>query len=126
MHPFRVRAVMWGVLLVWIGVMGVVDEPAGVASIGAGAILLIGAFLRRAMGAQAGFVLTVAGALLVIFGLNDLNGDTTRIPLFAVALIAFGAFVIARALSFGRGGSSIEIRHTPRPRPRAPRPPDDR
>ncbi|HEX9711490.1 MAG TPA: hypothetical protein VGB52_02925 [Actinomycetota bacterium] len=123
MAAFRVRALMWGALLVWIGIMRVVDENAGVASIGAGAILLIGALLRRAMGQHAGFILTVAGALLVLIGLNDLNGDQPRIPLFAVALIGFGAFVIARALSAGRGGTTIEIRRMHSYGGR--RPPDD-
>lgn len=123
MQALRVRALVWGALLVWIGVMGIVDERAGIASIGAGAILLIGALLRRAMGQHAGFVLTVAGVLLVLIGLNDLNGDDQGVPLFAVALIGFGAFIIARAFSVGRsGGGSIEIKRSPAER-RGP--PDD-
>jgi len=111
MRPYLIRRAMWGTLLIWIGVMMVVEEPAGVASLGAGIILLVGALLRRAMGMQAGFVLTVAGALLVFFGVSDLNGEDTSIPLFAVVLIAIGAFIIARGIGYARGGGpTIEIR----------------
>lgn len=102
-----IRVSLWGVMLIWIGVMMAVDEPAGVASIGAGAILLAGAALRRWMGRRAGFVLTVAGLMLVLLGLNDLNGDDTGIPLFATVLIAVGALIVLKAF-----GARRWIRHT--------------
>lgn len=121
MQRWTGTAVMWGALLIWIGVMGVVDERAGVASIGAGAILLTIGVLRRASGMRSGFVVTVGGLLLVAIGLNDLNGDDNGIPLFAVALIAFGALIIGKALGAGkRRGTSIVIHRTSGP-PRDPR-----
>lgn len=102
-----VRRATWGALLLWIGVMMVVEERAGVASIGAGAILLAGSAFRRAYGGRAGFVLTFMGILLLVLGLSDVGGDDRGIPLFATALIAIGSLVLVRA--FGRGSSSVTI-----------------
>lgn len=99
MRLWTIRRATWGLLLLWIGVMMVVEESPGVASIGAGAILLLSALLRRALAWRAGFVLWAMGALLVIFGLNDLGGDDRGIPLFAVALIGFGSLMLVRAFS---------------------------
>ncbi len=124
MDRLNLRSLIWGALIFWIGLMMVVDERAGVASIGAGAILLGGAAARRAMGWRAGLVMTIAGFLLLAFGLNDLNGTETGIPLFAVILIAFGALAIGKSLSRSRTGPGG------RAGPRAPtitiRIPDDR
>ena len=97
-----VRTMMWGSLLVWLGLMGVIEEPPGVASIGAGAILLTAALFRKAMGGRAGFVLSLTGILLLATGINDLSSDVRRVPLFATALIAFGAMIIVRALGARR------------------------
>ena len=109
-----IRGAMWGVLFIWIGVMMVVNERPGVASIGAGVILLMAAFARRASGWRAGLVITIAGVLLLAFGIRDLSGSNKGIPLFAVFLIGFGAMVVARAISGGRwikrNAGSITIR----------------
>jgi hypothetical protein len=102
MTRWDLRTVIWGALFLWIGVMMVVDERAGVASIGSGAILLLGAVARRASPSRAGLTLTIAGLLLVGFGLNDLNGTDKGIPLIAVMLIAFGALAIGKALGRNR------------------------
>lgn len=93
---------MWGSLLIWIGLMWIIDEPPGVASIGAGAILLAAALFRKAMGGRAGFVLSLMGILLVAIGIGDLSTDERRIPLVAVALIAIGAMIVVRALGARR------------------------
>lgn len=97
-----IRTAMWGALLIWIGLMGIIDEAPGVAGIGAGAILLTAALFRKAMGGRAGFILSLTGILLVAIGISDLSTDERRIPLFAVALIAFGAMIVVRALGARR------------------------
>ena len=97
-----VRASMWGALLIWIGLMMVIDEPAGVASLGAGAILLGAALFRRWIGRRSGFVLTLTGVLLAAIGIANLGGDDRDIPLLATALIAVGALVVVKALSARR------------------------
>jgi uncharacterized membrane protein (UPF0136 family) len=102
LDPRTVRAAMWGALLIWIGAMMIVDEHAGVASIGAGVILLVAVFFRRAMGRRAGFVLTLMGTLLLALGIWDLNGDRRGIPLIAVALISIGTLVVLRTISAKR------------------------
>jgi hypothetical protein len=96
MSPGRVT---WGLMFLWLGVMLVVDEKAGVGSIGAGVILLIGAAMRKAQGRRAGAFLPLVGVLLVIMGINDLNGDDRGIPFLATALIALGALVLVRAVT---------------------------
>lgn len=102
MDQWRIGPIVWGALLIWIGVMIIVDEKPGVASIGAGSILLAGALWRRSAGRRAGFVLSAMGLLLVLFGIKDLNGDDTGIPLFATALIAIGALIITKAIGLSR------------------------
>lgn len=89
----------WGLMLLWLGVMLAVDEGPGVASIGAGAILLIGAILRRAQGRRAGAFIPLVGVLLVIMGANDLGGDDQGIPFVATVLVALGALVLVRAVT---------------------------
>jgi hypothetical protein len=37
-----------------------------------------------------------------VIGISDLSTDERRIPLFAVALIAFGALIVVRALGARR------------------------
>lgn len=110
---------MWGALLIWIGVMGIVDEPAGVASLGAGSILLAAALFRKWIGNRAGFVLSLTGLLLVVIGINDLNGEDRGIPLLAVALISIGALIVVRALGARRWvndrARGITIRYDDRP-----------
>lgn len=89
-------------MLVWLGAMGIADERPGVGSIGAGAILLLGAMIRKSQGHRAGAFLPLVGVLLVLMGINDLGGDDRGIPFLATALIAFGALVLVRALSVPR------------------------
>lgn len=86
-------------MLLWLGAMLLVDEDPGVASIGAGAILLIGAALRRAQGRRAGAFLPLVGVLLVLMGINDLNGEDRGIPFVATALVALGALMLVRAVT---------------------------
>jgi hypothetical protein len=93
---------MWGALFVWIGLMMIVDEDPGIASIGAGVILLTGALIRRSVGRRAGFLLSVNGLLLLLLGINDLNGDDRGIPLLATTLMAIGALIITRAIGLSR------------------------
>jgi len=112
MDTWRIGPIVWGALLIWIGAMIIVDEDPGVASIGAGAILLAGALWRRTAGRRAGFILSVMGALLVLFGVNDLNGDDTGIPLFATALIAIGALIITKAIALSRAVKTTSITFT--------------
>lgn len=111
MDQWRTGPIIWATLLIWIGVMMIVDEKPGVASLGAGAILLAGALWRRMSGRNAGFVLSVMGLLLLLFGINDLNGEDTGIPLFATALIAIGALIITKTIGLNRrlrsGGITI-------------------
>jgi len=102
LDPRTVRAAMWGALLIWIGTMMIVEEQPGVASIGAGVILLAAVFFRRAMGRRAGFMLTLMGVLLLGLGVWDLNGDRRGIPLIAVALISIGTLVVIRTISARR------------------------
>lgn len=106
-----------GALFVWIGLMMVIDERPGVASIGAGAILLASAAFRRATSGRAGFVGWAVGVLLVVFGLNALNGSSHGIPLLATALIAFGSLVLMRAIGGARKAprKTIEMKYTPGP-----------
>jgi uncharacterized membrane protein len=82
--------------------MMVIDEPGGVASLGAGMILLTAALFRRWIGRRSGFVLSIVGILLVAVGIADLGGKDKDIPLFATALIAFGALIVVKALSARR------------------------
>jgi len=113
MQRWTGTAVLWGALLIWIGVMMVVEERPGVASLGAGVILLTIAVLRRASGFRSGFVVTVAGLLLLAIGIDRLNGAQRDIPLFATLLIAFGALIVGKALGAGkRSGTTIEIRRS--------------
>lgn len=102
MERWNLRGLVWGTLILWIGVMMVVDERPGVASIGAGVILLLGAVARRALGWRAGLVMTIAAVLLLGIGINNLDGTKNDIPLLAVILIAFGALAIGKAISRGR------------------------
>lgn len=104
MDTWRIGPLMWGALFVWIGIMMIVDEDPGIASIGAGVILLAGALLRRTVGRRAGFLLSVNGLLLLLLGINDLNGDDRGIPLIATTLIALGALIITRAIGMARRG----------------------
>lgn len=123
MTRWDLRKATWGVLVVWIGLMMVVNERAGIASIGSGAILLLGSVARRALGWRAGLATTVAALLLIAFGINDLNGTDKGIPLIAVMLIAFGSLAVAKALTKGRvirDEHTITIRI---PRDRAPHEP---
>lgn len=112
MDTWRIGPIVWGALLIWIGTMIIVDERAGVASIGAGVILLAGALWRRAVGRRAGFILSAMGILLVLFGINDLNGDDKGIPLFATALIAIGALIITKAIGISRAVRSHGVTFT--------------
>lgn len=102
-------------MLLWIGIMMVVDEAAGVASIGAGVILLAAAALRKAVSRRAAPAMLIAGLLLLALGVNDLNGDDKGIPLLAVALIAFGTLMLVKALTRPSRGSTITIVREPRP-----------
>lgn len=132
MDQYRIGPIIWGSLLIWIGIMGVVDERAGVASIGAGAILLAGALWRRSVGRRAGFILSVMGILLVLLGINDWNGDDRGIPLFSTALIAVGALIVTKAIGLSRkvqkSGFTMEwqkLGAPPRPGQTAPRGDDE-
>jgi len=107
MNGWTIRRAMWGSLVIWIGVMMVIDEAPGVASIGAGAILLLGALFKRAYGLRAGFVLTMVALLLLGLGLGDLGGEDNGIPLVATALIAFGAMMLVKAFGPRRPGSDV-------------------
>lgn len=89
----------WGLMLLWLGIMIAVDEAPGVASIGAGVILLIGAIRRRTQGRRAGAFIPLVGVLLVIMGANDIGGDDRGIPFVATVLIALGALVLVRAVT---------------------------
>jgi hypothetical protein len=120
MDAWRIGPLMWGALFVWIGLMMIVDEDPGIASIGAGLILLTGALIRRSVGRRAGFLLSVNGLLLLLLGINDLNGDDRGIPLFATTLIAIGALIITRAIGLSRrmksGGFMITMERPGSPR----------
>lgn len=102
MDQWRIGPLMWGSLFVWIGIMLVIDEEPGAASIGAGVILIIGALWRRMVGRRAGFLTSASGILLVLLGLGDRNGDQDGIPLFATTLIAIGALIISKSVSLSR------------------------
>lgn len=109
MDTWRIGPIIWGAMLIWIGVMKIIDEPAGMASIGAGAILLAGALWRRSVGRRAGFILSAMGILLVALGLKDTATGGKDIPLFATALIAIGALIVTKAIAVSRTVRSTQI-----------------
>lgn len=98
-----------GLMLLWLGIMALLpdeDVEPGVPSIGAGAILLLGAAIRKAQGRRPGAFIPLVGVLLVIMGINDLNGDDRGIPFVATALVALGALVLVRAFTAPRAPHS--------------------
>ncbi|HVL32387.1 MAG TPA: hypothetical protein VM600_02275 [Actinomycetota bacterium] len=99
-HPGerRLETVTWGLLLVWLGVMMMIEEPEGLAGVGAGAILLLSAVLQKLLKWEAGAVLWIAGVALVFSGINELLGDR-EVPVLAIVLLVVGALVIGRAMA---------------------------
>jgi hypothetical protein len=113
MDTWRIGPIIWGALLMWIGIMKIIDEPSGTASIGAGVIMLVGALWRRSVGRRAGFILSVMGILLVALGFKDTATGGKGIPLFATALIAIGALIVTKAIAVSRYAqrSGIVVRY---------------
>lgn len=112
MDTWRIGPIVWGALLMWIGIMKIIDEPAGMASIGAGVILLGGALWRRSVGRRAGFILSAMGILLVVLGFKDTATGGKGIPLFATALIAIGALIITKAIAVSRTVKTTSVTFT--------------
>lgn len=102
MDQWRIGPLMWGALFTWIGLMLIIDEAPGVASIGAGTIFLVAAVCRRSIGRRAGFLISANGILLVLLGVNDLNGDDRGIPLLGTTMLAIGALIITKAFAVSR------------------------
>jgi hypothetical protein len=109
MDTWRIGPIIWGSLFIWIGIMKIVDEPAGMASIGAGVILLGGALWRRSVGRRAGFILSAMGILLIFLGIKDTATGGRDIPLLATAFIAIGALIITKAIAVSRQVRSTGI-----------------
>lgn len=99
----RLEAATWGLLLVWLGVMVVVDEKPGVARTGVGAILLLSAIAQRLRRYGAGILLWGFGLYFLLDGLSDLVDLDLSDAVVAGVLIGLGAAFLARALAGERG-----------------------
>lgn len=103
----RIELATWGALLVWIGVMLMVDERPGVTAVGLGGIMLASAVIQRALGYRAGLLLWGFGLYFLIGGLADLTDLKLSNVALAGVLIAFGALLLIRAT----GGPGWRSRH---------------
>jgi hypothetical protein len=92
----RTERLTLALLIVWIGVMIVVNEPDGLAQLGAGVILLASAFYQRMRSWHAGLVTWVVGAILVGMGIGDLS-SSADIPWLGISVILVGLWMLARA-----------------------------
>lgn len=108
----RVEAATWGLVLVWAGIMLVWSEPAGIAGIGYGVLLLGSAILQKLMGWEAGLVLWAGGIALLLSGINDRLGRDQHVPAIAVILIIIGGMLVLRAFAKPRTNRHIRLVRT--------------
>ena len=92
----RAERITLALLVVWLGAMLSVKEPAGVAPLGFGAILLGSAFYQRMRGWHAGIVTWIVGAMLVGIGIGDVSSPV-NVPWFGIAVGLVGLWLLARA-----------------------------
>ncbi|MGH2784609.1 MAG: hypothetical protein ACRDJ1_05075 [Actinomycetota bacterium] len=92
----RVERFTLALLIVWLGVMLLIEEPRGLAPLGFGGILLASAFYQRLRGWRGGLVTWIVGAVLIGVGIGDLSSDAD-INWFAIAVILLGLWLLARA-----------------------------
>lgn len=98
----RIEFLTWGALLIWIGVMVVVEEEPGVTGVGVGGIMLLSAVVQRVRRYQAGLLLWGFGLYFLLDGLDTLIDIDVSEALVAGVLIALGVLFVARACG-GRG-----------------------
>lgn len=92
----RAERVTLALLVLWLGVMLSIREPAGVAPLGFGGILLASALYQRLRGWHSGVVTWVVGAILIGIGIGDLS-SSADIPWFGIAVVLVGLWLLARA-----------------------------
>jgi hypothetical protein len=93
----RLDEVGWGIFLIMIGVIWLVPSvPQGTWLIGTGVLLLLLNAVRYRSGAGWSGFSTTLGAIALVAGLGELTG--TRLPLFALCLVAIGVSLVLKPL----------------------------
>lgn len=113
-----VATVVWGLLLIWTGVVVFLHWGWGVGALGAGAILIGAQLVRSSRRLAVDRFGVVAGALLVISGAGSLF--EVAIDLFPLLIIAAGiALLVSSWTARARHGTGAgpELRAPSHPRP---------
>lgn len=91
----KLDAVGWGVFFVWMGIIMLVKIlPAGVGSIGIGAIILGEAVARFLLKVSISAFWVLMGAIFILAGIGELWA--INLPLLPIAFIIVGALLIFR------------------------------
>lgn len=92
----KLDALVWGLLLIWIGIALLTAIGWGIGLLGVGAILLCEQAARKYMGSYIEIFWIVVGAVFVIGGISELSG--VHISLIPVACIIAGVALLLSAL----------------------------
>jgi hypothetical protein len=92
----RVERITTALLVLWLGIVLIWNEPEGVTPLGFGGILLGSALYQRLHRWHAGILSWVLGAVLLGIGIGELfyEGD---VPWFGIAVALAGLWLLARA-----------------------------
>jgi len=92
----KLDSLVWGLLLIWIGIALLTAVGWGIGSLGVGAILLFEQAARKYIGGDIETLWIVVGAVFMTGGISELSG--IHISLIPVACIVAGVVLLLSAL----------------------------
>jgi hypothetical protein len=93
----RIGRVTLALLVIWLGVMAIVTEPAGMTAIGSGVILLGSGLYRKFAGGRAGLVTWVLGVILIGVGIGDATSHA-HVNWWGITAVIVGVWLLAGAV----------------------------